>query len=64
MNDKWFAVCMIVFIMTLFLGSALLANCILLDEICPKSMDGADGSATITTDAQVEEIRKAMKKSQ
>jgi len=61
MNDKWFAVCMIVFIMTLFLGSALLANCILLDEICSKSiMDGADGSATITTDAQVEEIRKAM----
>ena len=35
MNDSWFAVLIIVFILILFLGSALLANCILLDEICP-----------------------------
>ncbi len=34
MSDSWFAVLMVVFILTLFLGSALVANCILLDEIC------------------------------
>ena len=34
MSDGWFAVAMIAMILVLFLGSALLANCILLDEIC------------------------------
>ena len=34
MSDSWFAVLMIAFILTLYLGSALVANCILLDEIC------------------------------
>jgi hypothetical protein len=34
MSDGWFAVLMIVLIFSLSLGSALLANCLLLDEIC------------------------------
>ena len=34
MSDGWVAVLMIAMVFTLFLGSALVANCILLDEIC------------------------------
>ena len=34
MKDGWFAVLMIALIMGLALGSALLANCVLLNEIC------------------------------
>ena len=34
MKDGWFAVLMIELIMGLALGSALLANCVLLNEIC------------------------------
>ena len=36
MNDKWFALLMITLIFTLTIGAALLANCVLLDEICKK----------------------------
>ena len=34
MSENWFAVLIMVFILCLGLGSALLANCFLLDEIC------------------------------
>ncbi len=34
MSDNWFAVLMMVLILCLGLGSGLLANCLLLDEIC------------------------------
>ena len=34
MKDGWFAVLMIALIMGLALGAALLANCVLLNEIC------------------------------
>jgi hypothetical protein len=34
MSDGWFAVLMIVLIFALSIGSALIANCLLLNEIC------------------------------
>ena len=34
MSDGWFAVLMIVLIFAISIGSALLANCFLLNEIC------------------------------
>ena len=34
MNDGWFAALMILLIFGIFIGGALLANCVLLDEIC------------------------------
>ena len=34
MSDGWFAVLMMALILGISLGSALLANCLLLNEIC------------------------------
>jgi len=34
MSDGWFAVLMIILIFVLSMGSALVANCLLLNEIC------------------------------
>jgi|10_taG_2_1085330.scaffolds.fasta_scaffold93203_2 hypothetical protein len=36
MNDMWFAALAILLILTVTLGSALFANCLLLNEICAK----------------------------
>jgi len=35
-NEMWFAVAMIILIFSITIGSALIANCMLLDEICKK----------------------------
>ena len=34
MSDGWFAILMIVLILGISLGAALVANCVLLNEIC------------------------------
>ena len=34
MSDGWFAILMIILIFAISIGSALLANCMLLNEIC------------------------------
>ena len=36
MNDKWFAILMIMLIFSVTIGAVLWGNCIALDEICKK----------------------------